>query len=70
MSAGSMPATTTGFFMASRRNGSPNSWFRMISMKVVTPSSCAAQAVLIAAVNSAGVLATTPLRPQASATRA
>ena len=43
ISPGSMPATATGFFMASRRNGSPNSWFNTTSMKVVTPSACAAQ---------------------------
>ena len=28
-----MPATTFGFFIASRRKGSPSSWFRMTSMK-------------------------------------
>ena len=43
MSPESMPATATGFFIASRRNGSPSSWFNTTSMKVVTPSACAAQ---------------------------
>ena len=33
------PATATGFFMASRRNGSPNSLLFNTSMKVVVPFS-------------------------------
>src|SRR5579859_6569131 len=37
MSARSMPATGTGFFIASRRNGSPSSWLSTTSTKVVTP---------------------------------
>ena len=32
MSSRRMPATTVGFFMASRRNGSPSSWLRMTSI--------------------------------------
>src|SRR5246127_5896278 len=34
MSSRLMPATTTGLFMASRRKGSPSSWFNRTSMKV------------------------------------
>ena len=46
MSAASMPATLTGRFIASRRNGSPSSWFRTHSMKVVTlPFICSSTAV-------------------------
>ena len=37
MSAASTPATETGFFIASRRKGSPNSWLIIISIKVVLP---------------------------------
>jgi hypothetical protein len=37
MSFGSIPAIGTGFFMASRRKGSPSSWLRMTSTKVVIP---------------------------------
>ncbi len=60
MSSLRMPATATGFFIASRRNGSPSSWFRITSMKVVTLSACAAHAVLSAAVSSVGVRTVTP----------
>lgn len=35
MSATEMPAIRTGFFIASRRNGSPSSWLRMTSSNVV-----------------------------------
>ena len=63
-----MPATVTGFFMASRRKGSPSSWFRITSMKVVTPLLCASQASFKAAVNAACVLTVTPFKPQPSAT--
>jgi GntR family transcriptional regulator/MocR family aminotransferase len=38
MSAGSMPATATGFFIASRRNGSPSSWLIIASISVVLPA--------------------------------
>lgn len=41
-----MPATTTGFFMASRRNGSPSSWFKITLMNVVVPFFCASQEAL------------------------
>ena len=68
MSAPSMPATTLGFFIASRRKGSPSSWFRITSMKVVTPSACASQDSRSAAVSSSMVLTATPFSPQASAT--
>ena len=32
-----IPATFTGFFIASLLNGSPNSWLRIISINVVIP---------------------------------
>jgi His/Glu/Gln/Arg/opine family amino acid ABC transporter permease subunit len=33
------PATATGFFIASRRNGSPSSWLIIASISVVLPAS-------------------------------
>ena len=54
MSSFFTPATETGFFMASRRNGSPSSWFSTTSMKVVTPSSICS----LIAVRSASVVST------------
>jgi len=47
-----MPATLTGFFMASRLNGSPSSWFKITSIKVVTPSFWALHDSFNALVNS------------------
>ena len=38
MSAALMPATATGFFIASRRNGSPSSWLIIASISVVLPA--------------------------------
>ena len=75
MSSLLIPATTTGFVIASRRNGSPNSWFITTSMKVVTPSSiCSFTAVRSASVSrktghhltrhtSAGLLGAHPVMP-------
>ena len=37
MSSLFIPATLTGFFIASLLNGSPNSWFKITSIKVVIP---------------------------------
>ena len=59
-----MPATTSGFVIASQRNGSPSSWFRITSMKAVTPATCASQDSLSAVVSSCIVGAVTlPLHP-------
>ena len=68
MSLGSMPATLTGAFMASRRKGSPSSWLRTTSMKVVSLFSiCPFIAALSASVRPLMVVAFTPVTPQASA---
>ena len=37
MSSFLIPATLTGFFIASRLKGSPSSWFKITSTKVVIP---------------------------------
>ena len=37
MSSALTPATSTGFFIASRRKGSPSSWLIMASISVVLP---------------------------------
>ena len=67
MSAGSMPATSTGFFIASRRKGSPSSWFRITSISVVVPAAWSATAARSAPVSPAMSRACTPFSPQASA---
>src|SRR5699024_10341275 len=57
MSSLRMPATVTGFFIASRRKGSPSSWFSTTSMKVLTPFSiCSRIAVRSVSVNSSMVV--------------
>ena len=58
-----MPATFTGFFIASLLKGSPNSWFRITSINVVIPFCCSSHEILIAFVNSSGVWTKTPFDP-------
>src|SRR3954453_13542809 len=79
MSALLIPATTTGFFIASRRNRSRNFWFTTASMKVVPPSFiCSFTAVRSASVSrktghrltrhtSAGLLGAHPVMPRSPA---
>ncbi len=62
------PATLTGFFIASRRNGSPSSWLIIASMSVVLPCFIWSSIALASAlVSSSMVKACTPCRPQALA---
>ena len=65
-----MPATFTGFFIASLLKGSPNSWLRITSIKVVMPFFWSSQDYFMAFVVSSIDLTVTPFKPQASATLA
>ena len=67
VSLGSIPATSTGAFMASLLKGSPNSWFNITSIKVVMPSIWSLQDCCKASVSSSWVWTLTPLNPHASA---
>ena len=67
VSLGSIPATSTGAFIASLLNGSPSSWLSITSIKVVVPSICSLHDSFKASVNSSCVLTLTPLNPHASA---
>ena len=68
MSSLLIPATFTGFFIASLLNGSPSSWFKITSIKVVIPFFWSSQDCLIALVVSSIDLTVIPFKPQASAT--
>ena len=70
MSPGSTPATTFGFFIASRRNGSPSSWLRITSMNVVTPVILRRAGVRERGGQLLHGLHRDPLHPARSATRA
>ena len=70
MSSGAIPATSTGAVIASRRKGSPSSWLRMTSIKVVTPCFWALQDSFSAEVSSDWVVTATPFSPHPSATLA
>jgi|GEM_PF-5108349 hypothetical protein len=63
-----MPATRTGFFIASQRKGSPSSWLMSASMSVVVFLCIwSLMARSSAAVSSSIVRTTTPFSPQACA---